>query len=59
MVQFTKHPPHCCILHVGLGQCPEDIVLGGQVLLQVHLQLVILLQLFLKQFLREDGDTTT
>lgn len=53
MVQVAEYPPHGCILHVGLCQCAEDTVLGGQVLLQVYLQLVVLFQLLLEQLLRE------
>jgi hypothetical protein len=51
LVQFTEHPSDSCILHIGLCQRTEDVVLGSQVLFQIYLQLAILLQLLLKQLL--------
>lgn len=60
-------PPHSLVLHlsqslangrvfdVGVCQGLQDVLLGSQVLLQVDLDLVILLQLLLKEFLARDG----
>lgn len=37
------------VLHVGFRQRLEDVLLGRQILVDVHLHLLILLQLLLKQ----------
>lgn len=46
---------HSRIFDIGVRQGFQDVLLGGQVLLQVHLDLVVLLQLLLKEFLPREG----
>lgn len=43
--------PHCRILDVGVRQGLQDVLLGRQVLLQIHLDLVVLLQLLVEELL--------
>ena len=46
---------HGRVFDVGVRQGLQDVLLGGQVLFQVDLDLVVLLQLLLKEFLPREG----
>lgn len=51
MLHLGQGLAHGRVFDVGVGQRLEDVLLGSQVLLQVHLDLVVFLQLLLEEFL--------
>lgn len=54
VLHFGEDLAHSCIFDIGVRQGLQDVLLSSQVLLQVDLDLVVLLQLLLKEFLRRE-----